>query len=63
MNNLHIILNLYKEDKITKEEATSLIENMYYNRTSIYPIIQPYYSPYWWNNNEVTCTNSNYQNG
>lgn len=58
-NSLYIILNQYKKEHITEEEAVQLIEDLYKNRTTYIPSYptwpqityeQPHYKPY-----EVTC--------
>ena len=58
-NSLYIILNQYKKEHITEEEAVQLIENLYRSQTIYYPIYptwpqityeQPTYKTY-----EVTC--------
>jgi len=60
-SSISIILNQYKKDNITEEEAIQLIEELCKNNTSYIP-----YYPYWpqvtWDNNpnitpnyEITC--------
>ena len=47
-NNIAIILNLFKEDKISEEEAIQLINDLTYR-----PQYVPYYTPRW-SNEDVT---------
>ena len=58
-NSLYIILNQYKKEHITEEEAVQLIGDLYRNQTTYFPVYpnwpqvtyeQPTYKTY-----EVTC--------
>lgn len=57
-NSVSIILNLYKKDNISLDEATQLIEDLYKNKDSYIPVYPQwpqitYTEPPKW---EVTCS-------
>lgn len=58
-SSISLILNLYKKDSISLDEATQLIEDLYTNRNTYVPIYPQWPQITWtepqkW---EVTCNN------
>lgn len=54
---INIILNQYKKENISKEEAIKLIEDLYEEKYTYIPYYTSFpYSPYYNNEPTVTCT-------
>ena len=47
-NSVSIILNLYKEDSISLDEAAQLIEDLYKNKNYYTPVYPQYPQITWW---------------